>query len=62
MEQATMDRIQPMIDDEARERIAGTAASRAKAIGWALARLRERPAYTRLSERARELEELKARS
>jgi uncharacterized protein (DUF697 family) len=39
----------------------GIAASRAEAIGWALARIRERPAYARLSERARELEELKAR-
>ena len=39
---------------------AGTAASRAEAIGWVLARIRERPAYARLSERARELEELKA--
>jgi hypothetical protein len=38
-----------------------TAASRAEAIGWALARIRERPAYARLSERARELDELKAR-
>ncbi|MGH3291578.1 MAG: hypothetical protein ACRDP7_07215 [Trebonia sp.] len=39
---------------------AGTAASRAEAVGWVLARIRERPAYTRLSERARELDELKA--
>jgi hypothetical protein len=39
---------------------AGTAASRAEAIGWALARIRERPAYARLEERARELDELKA--
>jgi hypothetical protein len=39
---------------------AGTAASRAEAVGWVLARIRERPAYARLSERARELEELKA--
>ena len=39
---------------------AGTAASRAEAIGWVLARIRERPAYTRLSERARELDELRA--
>ena len=39
---------------------AGTAASRAEAVGWALARIRERPAYARLSERARELDELKA--
>jgi len=41
--------------------IAGTAASRAEAVGWVLARIRERPAYARLSERARELEQLKAR-
>ena len=40
---------------------AGTAASRAEAIGWILARIRERPAYAKLSERARELDELKAR-
>jgi Arc/MetJ-type ribon-helix-helix transcriptional regulator len=39
---------------------AGTAASRAEAIGWVLARIRERPAYARLGERARELDELKA--
>ena len=38
---------------------AGTAASRAEAVGWVLARIRERPAYARLSERARELDELK---
>jgi Arc/MetJ-type ribon-helix-helix transcriptional regulator len=38
----------------------GTATSRAEAIGWVLARIRERPAYPRLSERARELDELKA--
>jgi hypothetical protein len=41
--------------------IAGTAASRAEAIGWVLARIRERPAYARLLDRTRELEELKAR-
>jgi hypothetical protein len=40
--------------------IAGTAASRADAISWVLARIRERPAYAKLSERARELDELKA--
>jgi Arc/MetJ-type ribon-helix-helix transcriptional regulator len=40
---------------------AGTAASRSEAIGWVLARIRERPAYARLAERARELDELKAR-
>jgi hypothetical protein len=39
---------------------AGTAASRAEAIGWVLARVRERPAYARLGQRARELDELKA--
>jgi hypothetical protein len=38
----------------------GTAASRAEAVGWVLVRIRERPAYARLSERARELDELKA--
>jgi Arc/MetJ-type ribon-helix-helix transcriptional regulator len=39
---------------------ASIAASRAEAIGWVLARIRERPAYARLGERARELDELKA--
>jgi Arc/MetJ-type ribon-helix-helix transcriptional regulator len=39
---------------------AGTAGSRAEAVDWALARIRERPAYARLSERARELDDLKA--
>jgi hypothetical protein len=38
----------------------GTAASRAEAVSWILARIRERPAYARLTERARELDELKA--
>jgi Arc/MetJ-type ribon-helix-helix transcriptional regulator len=38
----------------------GTAASRAEAVRWVLARIRERPAYARLSERARELDQLKA--
>jgi hypothetical protein len=37
---------------------AGIAVSRAEAVGWVLARIRERPAYARLSERARELDEL----
>ena len=37
----------------------GTAVSRAEAVSWVLARIRERPAYARLSERARELDELK---
>ena len=40
--------------------IGGIAASRAEGARWALARLRERSAYPRLSERARELDELKA--
>ncbi len=40
---------------------AGAAARRGEAIGWVLARIRERPAYARLGERARELDELKAR-
>ncbi|HEX3960779.1 MAG TPA: hypothetical protein VHZ03_29860 [Trebonia sp.] len=39
---------------------AGTAASGAEAIGWVLARIRERPAYARPGQRARELDELKA--
>jgi len=39
----------------------GTTASRAEAVSWVLARIRERPAYARLTERARELDELKAR-
>ena len=39
---------------------AGIAANRAEAVRWVLARIRERPAYQKLSERARELDELKA--
>jgi hypothetical protein len=39
---------------------AGIAASRAEAVSWVLAGIRERPAYARLTERARELDELKA--
>ena len=39
---------------------AGIAANRAEAVRWALARIRERPAYVQLQERAREIEELKA--
>jgi hypothetical protein len=39
---------------------AGIAANRAEAVRWALARIRERPAYEKLRERAREIEELKA--
>ena len=38
---------------------AGIAASRAEAVRWALARIRERPAYAQLRERAREIERLK---
>jgi hypothetical protein len=38
---------------------AGIAASRADAIRWALGRIRERPAYRELRERAREIERLK---
>ena len=39
----------------------GTAVSRAGAVSWVLARIRERPAYARLTERARELDQLKTR-
>ena len=39
---------------------AGIAANRAEAIRWVLARIRERPAYAKLTERTRELDELKA--
>jgi len=39
---------------------AGIATNRADAVRWALARIRERPAYEQLRERAREIEELKA--
>jgi hypothetical protein len=38
---------------------AGIAGSRAEAVRWALARIRDRPAYTQLRERAREIERLK---
>jgi Arc/MetJ-type ribon-helix-helix transcriptional regulator len=38
---------------------AGIAANRAEAVRWALDRIRERPAYARLRERAREIDELK---
>jgi hypothetical protein len=38
---------------------AGIAANRADAVRWALARIRERPAYARLRERTREIEKLK---
>ena len=40
--------------------MAGIADTRADAIGWALARIRERPAYERLRERVREIEQLKS--
>jgi hypothetical protein len=39
---------------------AGIAANRAEGVRWALARIRERPAYEQLRDRAREIEELKA--
>jgi hypothetical protein len=39
---------------------AGIAANRAEAVRWALARIRERPAYAKLRERTREIDELKA--
>ena len=39
---------------------AGIAANRAQAVRWALARIRERPAYAQPCERAREIEELKS--
>lgn len=39
---------------------AGIASSRADAVRWALARIRERPAYEQLVARTREIEELKA--
>jgi len=35
-------------------------ANRAQAVRWALARIRERPAYAQLRERAREIEDLKS--
>ena len=38
---------------------AGIAASRAEGVRWALARIRERPAYEQLRARGREIEELK---
>lgn len=38
---------------------AGIVANRAEGLRWALARIRERPAYGRLHERAREIERLK---
>ena len=39
---------------------AGIASSRADAVRWALARIRERPAYAQLRAKAAEIEELKA--
>jgi|HubBroStandDraft_1064217.scaffolds.fasta_scaffold699669_1 hypothetical protein len=39
---------------------AGIAPNRAEAVRWALARIRERPAYGKLRDRSREIEELKA--
>jgi hypothetical protein len=39
---------------------AGIAPTRAEAVRWALARIRDRPAYAKLRERTRELEELKS--
>jgi hypothetical protein len=39
---------------------AGIASNRADAVRWALARIRERPAYEQLRVRSREIEELKA--
>jgi hypothetical protein len=39
--------------------MAGIADTRAEAISWALARIRERPAFERLRERAREIDQLR---
>jgi hypothetical protein len=39
---------------------AGIATNRAEAVRWALARIRERPAYAQLRDRVREIDELKA--
>jgi hypothetical protein len=39
---------------------AGIAANRAEAVRWVLARIRERPGYQKLDERARELDDLKS--
>lgn len=39
---------------------AGIAPSRAEAVRWALARIRERPAYAQLRARSREIEDLKS--
>jgi hypothetical protein len=40
---------------------AGFAANRAQAVRWALARIRERPAYAELRERAKEIDNLRSR-
>lgn len=40
---------------------ASVATSRVAGIRWALALIRDRPAYARLGERARELEDLRTR-
>jgi hypothetical protein len=39
---------------------AGIASSRAEAVRWALARIRERPAYEQIRARSREIEDLKS--
>jgi hypothetical protein len=39
--------------------MAGIADTRAEAISWALARIRERPAFERLRERAQEIDQLR---
>jgi hypothetical protein len=39
---------------------AGIAGSRAEAVRWALARIRERPAYAQIRARSREIEDLKS--
>jgi hypothetical protein len=39
---------------------AGIAPNRAEAVRWALARIRERPAYAQLRDKTREIEQLKA--
>jgi Arc/MetJ-type ribon-helix-helix transcriptional regulator len=39
---------------------AGIASSRAEAVRWALARIRERPAYEQIRARSREIEVLKS--
>jgi hypothetical protein len=40
---------------------AGIVSNRAEAVRWALARIRDRPAYAQLRERIQEIDELKAR-